>query len=321
VLSVTFSISILLGIFTYFNEALSLQIVNTFSLPQNPENLPIIFFSISLFSLALYYLQSGEKNENLFYDKNDFKELEKKYIDLSVKVDSYESKNTFTEKEKLELKENILKNTTEQTIKNIFNDNVNKLENKLYESLGLDSLKNSFYITIKRISEEIRKLNLRANLSLTIGMIISLGGIYILAQSIEIFSSSSFLTYSDESGKVLKKGIDEILIQMMPRLSFVFIIELFAYFFLRLYKTGLEEIKYFQNELTNIESKLVAVEVSYITKNEESMKIAIDTLVQTERNFVLKKGETTVELEKAKSESEITQNILKAIPAFLKKKG
>ena len=107
---------------------------------------------------------------------------------------------------------------------------------------------------------------------------------------------------------------------MLPRLSFVFIIELFAYFFLRLYKEGLDEIKYFQNELTNIESKLISVEVAYITKNDKTMKESLSILAKTERNFILKKGETTVELERAKSESENMQNILKAIPTFLKNK-
>lgn len=36
-------------------------------------------------------------------------------------------------------------------------------------------------------------------------------------------------------------------------------IELFAYFFLSLYRTSLQKIKYFQNELTNIEAKQIAL--------------------------------------------------------------
>ena len=56
-------------------------------------------------------------------------------------------------------------------------------------------------------------------------------------------------------------------------------------------------------------------------KNEKLLEISINTLSQTERNFILKKGQTTVELERAKSESENMQNILKAIPTFLKNKG
>ena len=48
------------------------------------------------------------------------------------------------------------------------------------------------------------------------------------------------------------------------------------------------------------------------------MKDSLNVLVQTERNFILKKGETMVELERAKSESENMQNILKSIPKLFK---
>ncbi len=58
-----------------------------------------------------------------------------------------------------------------------------------------------------------------------------------------------------------------------------------------------------------------------MSKNDEVIKIAITTLLQTERNFVLKKGETTVELERVKSESENMQNIIKAVPSLFKNQG
>jgi len=40
------------------------------------------------------------------------------------------------------------------------------------------------------------------------------------------------------------------------------LIELFAYFFLKLYKSDLSEIKYFQNELTNVEMRYAAVRLA-----------------------------------------------------------
>jgi hypothetical protein len=58
-----------------------------------------------------------------------------------------------------------------------------------------------------------------------------------------------------------------------------------------------------------------------MTKNEEGIKLAVESLSKTERNFILEKGQATVELEKAKSESELTRNIIKTIPSFFKKAG
>lgn len=309
-------ISLSIAISSYYSISLTEYIGNSGIFDKPERDVPITFLGIFIFSIAMIYLQSGEKEKIAAHDIYELKRLEKK-IDATIdEIKTIQSKNTFTNDEKDELKANIVSTTQNETIKAIFDDNVSKLT----EILGLETIKSSFQFSIKRINEEIRKLNLRANTSLAIGMIISFSGIYMLFISIDMFNSESFLTYLYQ-GERIKKDSIEIFIQMLPRLSFVFIIELFAYFFLRLYKTGLDEIKYFQNELTNIESKLISVEVAYITKNDEAMKEALNVLVQTERNFILKKSQTTVELERAKSESENMQNILKAIPTFLKNKG
>ena len=50
-------------------------------------------------------------------------------------------------------------------------------------------------------------------------------------------------------------------------------------------------------------------------------KIALESLLATERNFIMKKGETTVELERAKSESESVKSIIKAVPNLFKNNG
>ncbi len=113
----------------------------------------------------------------------------------------------------------------------------------------------------------------------------------------------------------------EDLIKLFPTFSLVLFIELFAYFFLRLYREGLSEMKYYQNELTNIESKLIAVEIALIKEDNESLKLTLDILSQTERNFILKKGETTAGLEHSKSELKYIQNILRIIPNLNKKEG
>ena len=84
-----------------------------------------------------------------------------------------------------------------------------------------------------------------------------------------------------------KSGVHTVL-----RVSIALFIQTFAYFFLRLYKTSLEDIKYYQNEITNIESRWLALATA--KDKPEFIKPAIDSLLKTERNFVLKKGESTL---------------------------
>ena len=55
-----------------------------------------------------------------------------------------------------------------------------------------------------------------------------------------------------------------------PRLTLSIFIEFFSFFFLRLYKTGISEIKYFQNELTNAELKFIAVEKAIMTEKDDA---------------------------------------------------
>lgn len=151
-------------------------------------------------------------------------------------------------------------------------------------------------------------------------MSITAGGLYLLWSTVSMVDASELLKQlasegAESNGRFLKN----LILPIVPRILLVVFIEVFAYFFLKLYKDGLSEIKYFQNELTNVESKLAAVEFSYITNNQESLRISIEALSKTERNFVLEKGQATVELERGKSESELTRNIIKTIPDFFKR--
>lgn len=70
----------------------------------------------------------------------------------------------------------------------------------------------------------------------------------------------------------------------------------FAFFFLSTYRRNLSEIRYFHNELTNIQTRTLAVYVAAEKLLEKPLADALKTLSTTERNFVLKKGETTTDL-------------------------
>ncbi|OOF01018.1 hypothetical protein BZG80_15725, partial [Salinivibrio sp. MA440] len=101
--------------------------------------------------------------------------------------------------------------------------------------------------------------------------------------------------------------------------SLVVLIEIFAYFFLKLYKSSLSEIKYFQNEMTNSEAKLAALKCSLMTNDSEATSNVIKVLSETERNAIIEKGQTTAEIEKSKVEqqslSTFSDKLAKALSA------
>ncbi|EEY9912855.1 hypothetical protein E9H09_004855, partial [Escherichia coli] len=151
---------------------------------------------------------------------------------------------------------------------------------------------------------EINRLNRRGGVNLVLGAFIAFGGILYLGYSV-----TNAINTNDKL---------EYILHMAPKLSFVIVVELFAYFFLKLYKNGFDEVKYFQNELTNIDSKVLAIKFLKGIRNEDLMGEVIKNLMATERNFVLEKGQTTVSLEKEKISMDGDKNIVEALKEILK---
>jgi hypothetical protein len=142
-----------------------------------------------------------------------------------------------------------------------------------------------------RIDGELGRLRRSANLNLVIGTLTT--SVAIFALGYEVFKAN--LDFTDTV---------KLLAHYLPRLSLVIFIEIFAFFFLKLYKANLQDIKYFNNEKTNIDFKVISLKIAIHQGNQELIKLTIEELIRTERNFKLSKNESTVELEKSKLDKE-----------------
>lgn len=164
-----------------------------------------------------------------------------------------------------------------------------------------------------RVESEIRTLSSRANVNLFIGSVTTVLGISVLAYMLVV---GGFVYDVDNSmtGNILT----DYILYYIPRLSVVLFIEVFSYFFLRLYRANLNDMKYFQNELTNIESKLTALNIAVHGDDNALKATVVESLLATERNFVLKKGETTIDLEVSKMEAQKSAETTRILQAALK---
>jgi hypothetical protein len=195
---------------------------------------------------------------------------------------------------------------TESVLKSIDEEFAKRdLQNKQWERFitGFEEIR-------KRLYEETDNLARRANLNLAVGTITTfLAGIglvvIVLLRPLELTDLTN-----DKYGWVITN-------HYVPKLSLIVFAEVFAYFFLRLYKNGLDDIKYYQNELTNVELKISALKVALAVKDSEILKLVIGELAKAERNFILKKDETTVALEKIKSENLNTKDWLEHLTTLL----
>jgi hypothetical protein len=199
----------------------------------------------------------------------------------------------------LALKERIFSETTPLIL-----EELSKSTKKLVDAESQARLNQHFMRTMSRLSDEIKELGKRAKVNLMIGGVTALSGV------------SIFLLFVFQ--RTQESGVNSYFLkEFTPRMSLVIVIEIFAYYFLGLYKSNLSEIKYFHNELTNTEHKYVALEEAISTADKPTIKEIIKELSKTERNFLLKKGESTVSLEDKKVAMEEHKNIIAVLASTL----
>jgi uncharacterized membrane-anchored protein YhcB (DUF1043 family) len=230
---------------------------------------------------------------------NDFvKNLHKEVIQLKKDI------SPITEEEKEGLIASIKSDITTSATGGVLDEMREKLKSDLENNRNRSLLAKHFDNTTSRLREELYSLTKRSNLNLALGIVTTLVGLSLLGMFV-LQAPLQFDTTIDFAESFL------------PRLSLVILIEIFAYFFLRLYKDTLAEIKYFQNEITNIEAKHLATEIAIENKVEGGVLQIIEGLLATERNHILNKGQTTVEIEKARTERQLTDSIVTKITSLV----
>jgi hypothetical protein len=139
---------------------------------------------------------------------------------------------------------------------------------------------------VSRLRDELFSLSRRASVNLTVGSIVCGAGLLLL-------------------GYFVIRGLAGAdYVSVVLRFSLVIFVEIFAYFFLNLYRTLLFDIKYYQNEITNATFRVMAIEGALISGDMGKLNTLCDELMKTDRNATLKKDETTREMRQAQSMKE-----------------
>ncbi len=167
------------------------------------------------------------------------------------------------------------------------------------KEIETDILEN-FNIIKQRLYNEIENNYNQSNLHFLIAFLIS----WFLISFIGYF----FIFSYNSSFKELENWID-FTILYLPRLLIVIGFGTLFLYYMKSYKTKLIDIKYYQNEITNIELKLIAFNTAFIKDNNVSDKILMN-FIETERNYKLNTNETTKELEHLKIENELNTKYL-----------
>lgn len=274
-------------LFREFLNGISNFVLNYFEL------LAILFIVITAALRMLEYLSVSESKSIIESEKSLEGRLERRIRLINDKVDfiaSGQVPNIDNESDKIY--ENF-RDFVERSKEEFGSDIIDKIKNdfgeELREKKKVEDIENNFGEIVERIKTEIDSLTRRGNLSLIIGIATTSTAVSILA--VPILFPSSFDS---------ELTPDRLLYELAPRFTLAIFIEVFSFFFLRLYSNGLRDIKYYQNELTNLELKSVALQHAVSVSADDSVRKILDVLMTTDRNFVLKAGESTIDLERTK---------------------
>ncbi|MBZ7588421.1 hypothetical protein FML14_07060 [Klebsiella oxytoca] len=284
---------------------------------------------LSAFFILTYYLQTGFKNQTIedeiyknkkqietssttnttnliINNQEDISNIKDSIKLIEDKINAIESFDELLPPNQTEEIVNTLKTRiVSESISEASKDILNNINENLKKNFNIFEVDRVLTQTIKRLDLEIDTLSRRGNINLSCGVVTTVIGLGVLA----------YFVY--EIGTPPLNDNFSYIANFIPRLSVVILIEVFAFFFLKLYKSTLSEMKYFQNEITNTEAKLAAIKCSIVTSDKDGISTVINELIKTERNAIIEKGQTTVEIEKNRIEQHNTTLILDKITKIL----
>jgi hypothetical protein len=269
--------------------------------------LPWYFFGILIFigffvgGLTLGYLRksrdnSKQFNEELSQMRRSYFEAQQSIRALTDEVNQQRTRSTinFTEHEKDTVKSQVLSDLSDNLSEEVLLGIKESLRESKEKDDSIDLVALAEARTTDRLTAEIAALVSRGNVNLFFGIVITIIGISLLW----LFLGKS----------IGAPDAVHYLMEFGPRLSLVILVEVFAYFFLKLYKSNLSEIKYLHNELTSMEGKFLSLRVAILGKSK--IQLVANKFSGLERNFILSKGQTTIELERVKREGQAELEIL-----------
>lgn len=267
---------------------------------KNPDQYMFIRHEQELTNLKKSLSNENKNNSIINELKSDIKSIKEQYNKSMSNILENDQKNELIN----EMKSNLL-----ATVKSEANtDILNEIKESIAKSNNIKEVENVYLRTLDRLNTEIESQTRRGSLNLSLGIVTTLIGLFMLGY------------FVIELNKTITTPFDSInfFVQFIPRLSLVMLIEVFAYFFLRLYKSSLSEIKYFQNEMTTTESKLVAIKSAMLINELSTITSVISEIIKVDRNSILEKGQTTVEIEKFRMENKSITNIVDKLSSTFK---
>jgi hypothetical protein len=166
----------------------------------------------------------------------------------------------------------------QQEIANIVREELSKSSDKTtkadeidHRQTGPEGILENSYIQIRSASSTVA---IRGFANLVIGIVFALGALYFLRESVALIDPE----------RIKQMTTPEVSYFVAVRVSLSLIITLISYFFLSLYRKSLDDVKYYQNELTYISGRLAALALTVGKGADRHVSSIIPFLMNSDRN-------------------------------------
>ncbi|UVM17538.1 hypothetical protein LOY42_04295 [Pseudomonas sp. B21-023] len=273
-----------------------------------------ILFAAGLFYILYWFLQTGFRDRKILEQDPDALKTHNDRTKLKETIKAQETHINFLNEQ---LNKSIKFSAITSTPKYIYQKYAHATEDTDSTPRINTIINLTRDASFGRIRREIDRCGFRGAIYLAAGVALAILGILALAGFV---FPDAFGVYSKffNTGPTIGSSDYATAIHYIPKFSFIISIEILAYFFLRLHKSNLVEAKYYQNELTNLEIRYLSLDAALHIERAETSHKVISSLSETERNHILEKGQTTLELKKIELEKnqfiEITKSLASLTP-------
>lgn len=214
-----------------------------------------------------------------------------------------------------EIRSEIRRATTEILSDNTFSELEAPLQERARVYARKAVVKEAIAPIIARLMDQLQVNAKRANLNLVLGVFAGVAGIILL-----IYITVSNLGMMAPHDGANMTELARLLIALAPRIGSAIVIELFAFYFLGLYRSSLPEAKYYQNELTTLQTRFASLEVALSSECQKAVEASLLALGSLDRNHVLEVGQTTAEIERFKTENSALRAFVEQLAQVVSRK-
>jgi hypothetical protein len=201
------------------------------------------------------------------------------------------------------LQEDSSHDTISQRLKETTDEIAKTLAGNIQKSQDLSDPDKIFQAARNRLGQESLRIDKISRRNLYFGIVFSAFALAFLAsplvaQTLNLVSGPDSRSVANAANPETSAEVFRWLTQTyLPRFAVGILLQFVGFFFLRLYVANELDLKHNKNEMTNLEMKMIGLQLAKALGDASSKKEIIKAFAHTERNFVLKKNERTISSE------------------------